>query len=401
MPKYEVHIPAADQGGFNITLKVNADNWMAALKAGMQKLGEQGSVSSNVMVDVQEDQSIHITDNMSGRVFRIRELSEEEARAAQVKRPSQIRPAVAKRPEAKTDPGRPAVAPQAPNDNAKTLIGLQPPVQEKTEPIAKPLDTNKTMPSMSPDEVAKVQAAIKEQEKKQAQEKKAEAVTEPPPKPFRASSGSRVGNKSSPRIEVKNEDVEELEHPVKPVTAPIGRQKSSPAFNQSKHTAEEVLADVFMRITELGDKKDIAEGMQFVLELAMEKVPCEAGSVLSADLSSGDLTFISAIGPRAKELLKSKVIIPAGTGIAGFCSFEGVSVAVSDVQKDPRFYSAVGEKIDFETKSLLCAPMMTHGRSFGCLQLINRKGSPQFAEHEVGVLAYLAHQAALFLNNRI
>ncbi|MER2563190.1 MAG: hypothetical protein ABTQ32_20850, partial [Myxococcaceae bacterium] len=183
MPKYEVHIPAADQGGFNITLKVNADNWMAALKAGMQKLGEQGSVSSNVMVDVQEDQSIHITDNMSGRVFRIRELSEEEARAAQVKRPSQIRPAVAKRPEPKTDPGRPAVSPQAPIDNAKTLIGLQPPVQEKTEPLAKPLDTNKTMPSMSPDEVAKVQAAIKEQEKKQAQEKKSEAVTEPPPKP--------------------------------------------------------------------------------------------------------------------------------------------------------------------------------------------------------------------------
>ncbi len=409
MPKYEVHIPAADQGGFNITLKVNADNWMAALKAGMQKLGEQGSVSSNVMVDVQEDQSIHITDNMSGRVFRIRELSEEEARAAQVKRPSQIRPAVQKRAEPKTDPGRPAVAPQAPSDNSKTLIGLQPPVVDKpetTEPLAKPLDTNKTMPSMSPDEVAKVQAAIKEQEKKDQEKKKedkkkAEAVTEPPPKPFRASSGSRVGAKSSPRIEVKTEDVEELEHPVKPVTAPIGRQKSSPAFNQSKHTAEEVLADVFMRITELGDKKDIAEGMQFVLDLAMEKVPCEAGSVLSADLSSGDLTFISAIGPRAKELLKSKVIIPAGTGIAGFCSFEGVSVAVSDVQKDPRFYSAVGEKIDFETKSLLCAPMMTHGRSFGCLQLINRKGSPQFAEHEVGVLAYLAHQAALFLNNRI
>ena len=28
-------------------------------------------------------------------------------------------------------------------------------------------------------------------------------------------------------------------------------------------------------------------------------------------------------------------------------------------------------------------------------------GGPQFAEHEVGVLAYLAHQAALFLNNRM
>ncbi len=385
MPKYEVHIPAADQGGFNITLKVNADNWMAALKAGMQKLGEQGSVSSNVMVDVQEDQSIHITDNMSGRVFRIRELSEEEAAKAQVKRPSQIRPAVQRKPEPPAQP------------SAKTLVGM-PPTDEKTAPIPpQQFDGSKTLPAMPAEDMAKVRESIRAEQAKKAQ---AEAVTEPPPKPMRASSGSRVGHKSSPRIEVKNEDVEELEHPVKPVTAPIGR-KSSPTHGPSKTSAEEVLADVFMRITELGEKKDTKEAMKFVLDLAMEKVPCEAGSVLSADLSTGDLTFLSAIGPRASELLRSNVVIPAGTGIAGFCSFEGVSVAVSDVQKDPRFYSAVGEKIDFETKSLLCAPMMTHGRSFGCLQLINRKGSPQFAEHEVGVLAYLAHQAALFLNNRM
>jgi hypothetical protein len=380
MPKYEVHIPAAEQGGFNMTLKVNADNWMAALKAGMQKLGEQGSVSSNVMVDVQEDQSIHITDNMSGRVFRIRELSDEEASKAQVKRPSQIRPPVPKRAEAKTDPGRPALA----------------------EPV--PFDPNKTMPAMPAEQAAEIRAAIaKEDEKKKASvspTQKMDPPTEPPPQPYRGSSGSRVGNKGSPRIQVNQEDVEELEHPVKPVTAPIGRQRSSPAFNQDKQTAEEVLAEVFMRITELNEKKDFADAMQFVLELAMEKVPCEAGSVLQADLSSGDLTFITATGPKSKELLKSKVVIPAGTGIAGFCAFEGVSVAVSDVQKDPRFYAAIGEKIDYETKSMLCAPMMTHGRSFGCLQLINRKGGPQFAEHEVGVLAYLAHQAALYLNTR-
>lgn len=386
MPKYEVHIPAAEQAGFNITLKVNAENWMAALKAGMQKLGEQGSVSSNVMVDVQDDQSIHITDNMSGRVFRIRELSEEEAAKAQVKRPSQIRPAVQRR------------QPEPPvHSNDKTLIGAQP-GELKTEPMPRQSeDTSKTLPGLPSEDVAKVREAIRaDREKKAAQE----AKTEPPPKPVRASSGSRVGSKSSPRIEVKNEDVEELEHPVKPVTAPIGR-KSSPTHGPSKSSAEEVLADVFMRITELGEKKDVKDAMKFVLDLAIEKVPCEAGSVLSADLSTGDLTFLSAVGPRASELMRSNVVVPAGTGIAGFCSFEGVSVAVSDVQKDPRFYSAVGEKIDFETKSLLCAPMMTHGRSFGCLQLINRKGGPQFAEHEVGVLAYLAHQAALFLNNRM
>ncbi len=127
MSKFEVHIPATDGNGFNVTLKVGADNWMSALKAGLQKLGEQGTISQNVMVDIQEDNSIHVTEAASGRVFRIRELTEEEAANAQVKRPSQIRPAVAPtRGEVKTEPGIPAVK----------LKGKEPDAA-KTQPISK------------------------------------------------------------------------------------------------------------------------------------------------------------------------------------------------------------------------------------------------------------------------
>jgi hypothetical protein len=45
MAKYEVFLPAAQEGDFNLTLKVDADNWMAALKIGLKKLGEQGARS--------------------------------------------------------------------------------------------------------------------------------------------------------------------------------------------------------------------------------------------------------------------------------------------------------------------------------------------------------------------
>ena len=123
--------------------------------------------------------------------------------------------------------------------------------------------------------------------------------------------------------------------------------------------------------------------------------------MLRADGATGDLSFVAARGPKAKEILRSNIIVPSGTGIAGFCAAEGVSVAVSDVEKDPRFYAEVGARVGYATRSMLCAPMMTHGRSFGCVQVINRKGGPQFLEHEVGVMAYLAHQAALFLNQKL
>ncbi|PZR07572.1 MAG: hypothetical protein DI536_27260 [Archangium gephyra] len=384
MAKFEVHIPATDGNGFNVTLKVGADNWMAALKAGLQKLGEQGAISQNVMVDIQDDNSIHVTEAASGRVFRIRELTEEEAARAQVKRPSQIKPAPTqpalgsvREQDVKTDVGLPAVKAAERPAPAKTAAEL-----EDTARGGPPIDLNKTMPGGPPIQQAPIAAP-----------KSTPAKAAPAPAPRRE-------HRSSARIELK--DVEELVQPVKPHTGSIGRVKSTPnAAKTQRQEAEDVLADIFLRVVELGGKASIEEAMDFVLDLAMEKVPCESASVLRADLATGDLTFIVARGPKAKEIMRARLEIPAGSGIAGFCSAEGVSLAISDVEKDPRFYAEIGERIGYETKSMLCAPMMTHGHSFGCVQLINRKGGPQFLEHEVGVLAYLAHQAALYMNSKL
>src|SRR5207237_8418279 len=108
-----------------------------------------------------------------------------------------------------------------------------------------------------------------------------------------------------------------------------------------------------------------------------------------------------ALGTKAKVLLSQKILVPAGSGIAGFCSMEGASLSISDVDKDPRHYRAIADKVDYDVTSVACAPMMTHGRSFGCVQLINKKGSHSFMDHEIGIISYLAHQAALYLNNRV
>jgi hypothetical protein len=402
MAKFEVHIPASEPGGFNMTLKVVAANWMAALKAGMQKLGEQGTVSQNVMVDVQDDNSIHVTEAASGRVFRIRELTEDEVARAQVKRPSQIRPApvpASTRSELKTDPARPAVA--APTFDDRTQPGNRP--APKTE-VNEPFDPSKTMPAGFAPPPAITEPAPPPVAKKPPPEvtkidKRSGPVPAPVPPPGLAPLPRRQPAKSK-RIELN--DVQELVQPINPVMGNIGRQKSSPTFSRDQRVStEDLLSDIFLRVVELDRLATLEEAMNFVIDLAMEKVPCESASVFRADGATGDLTFITARGPRARQVLTAEIVIPAGEGIAGFCSAEGVSVAVSDVEKDPRFYAAVGEKVDYETKSLLCAPMMTHGRSFGCMQLINRKGGPQFQEHEIGVLAYLAHQAALYMNNKL
>lgn len=350
MANFEVHIPATDGNGFNVTLKVGAENWMSALKAGLQKLGEQGAISQNVMVDIQDDNSIHVTEPASGRVFRIRELTDAEAASAQVKRPSQIKP----------PPTR---------HEAKTVINVAAP---QFTPAEKSKASDATVPGVPP---AQLHAA----------------PTAPPP---------RVGHKSSPRLEVSH--VEELVQPVRAPSGTIGRPRSSPdVLKTQRQQTEEILADIFLRVADLSTIREVKAAMEFILDLVMEKIPCEAGSVLKSDGATGDLTFITARGPKAKEVLGANIVVPAGTGIAGFCASEGVSVAISDVQKDPRFYAEVGARVGYATQSMLSAPMMTHGHSFGCIQVMNRKGGPQFLEHEIGVIAYLAHQAALFLNQKL
>ncbi len=354
MAKFEVHIPAGNTGGFNTTLKVDADNWMAALKAGLSKLGEQGALVQNVMVDIQEDNSVHVTESRSGRVFRIRELSEAEAAAAPVKKGSGVK----------------ASAATAANAAATIRMDVPEFLKSQAKPSAAEAPTQPPTPSP------------------------AEAATAPmPPAAAKHHAHPKKKHKSDA------DEVVELEHPTMPIKGAIGRDKSK-GKAKGEPEIEDVLADIFMTIQDINSKTSPEEAMEFVLSLALEKVPSDAGSVLHADSGTGDLTFFAAHGPAAKELLRSKIVIPQGSGIAGFCTTEGVSVAVSDVQKDPRFYSEVADKVDYETKSLCCAPMMARGRTFGCIQLINKKSGATFAEWELGVLSYLANQAAVYLNDR-
>lgn len=354
MAKFEVFIPAAEAGGFDTTLKIDAANWMAALKAGLQRLGEQGATIQNVLVDIQDDNSIHVTEPKDGRVFRIRELTEEEAAKAPIKRPSQIRAQQEAQKQVKTEPNMPAVAPAT----------------EVTQPASA------TVPSM-------------------------EAITDVP-KPAVVKPPQRVTNKSSPRIDVSQLKIDELQKPTQQPKGPIGRPKTQPGLKAVANVnIEDILAEIFERVQDIHSKTSPEDALAFVLDLALEKVPADSGSVFRADYATGDLSFAVARGPKAKELLSQKIVVPAGTGIAGFCSMEGVSVAVSDVDKDPRHYKAVADKVDYDVTSVACAPMMTHGRSFGCVQLINKKGSHSFADHEIGIISYLAHQAALYLNNRV
>jgi GAF domain-containing protein len=145
------------------------------------------------------------------------------------------------------------------------------------------------------------------------------------------------------------------------------------------------------------DFKQRDDGLGYLLELAMDKIACEAGFVL---LTRGDqLRFAVGRGAKAAEVLKAGIPIPVGTGITGFCAQELVCLAVSDVEKDRRFFRRISRAVGYETRSILCSPVVKAGRVYGTIELKNKKGGA-FDGADLAVLAYLAHQAANLLELR-
>lgn len=360
MARFEVFIPAAEPGSFDVTLRVDAANWMQALKTGFHRLGEQGLVPHNVLVDVQDDGSVHVTDVSSARVFRIRELTEAEAAAGKPKpKPTPIGTPLP------TEPVAPAPSPAMVARPEPPLVGTAPEVKDPHQ--ASGMDVPPA-PGLEP------------------------TLVRPPDRPT-SPMAARPTPMSTPRVVLP--PTQELVSSAKPPTGPIGRRKParSPAAQM-----DDVLAEVFERVQGVYQRRDAADGLGYLLDLAMEKIPVEAGSVFSSELVSGDLRFVVVRGPKAQEILEAKIVIPAGTGIVGFCAVEGVSLALSDVQKDPRYYRGVSDRVHYETRSILCSPIIAHGRTFGCMELVNRRESPLFTEYEVGMLSYIAHQGALFLD---
>ena len=339
MPKFEVYVPPAPpQLPVAVTLRVESENWLAALKVGLQKVGG-GELAANILCDIQSDGSIHVTDPGGARVFRIREMREAE----------------------------PTLAPPPADPNRTAVMHAPPPASPQRAPSAPPrAAAPPPRPPPTPPPAARAPAAP------------------PPAAPPRPAPAPRLTPDTVASL------VEEVAGPAEPQPDRIGRVSTGEA------APGDVLADVFFRAAELGQKTNREEGLRFILDLAMDKVRCDAGSVLLSRFQTNDLAFVAARGPKADEIMRLRLSVPFGKGIVGFSAQENVCLAVSDAEKDPRFYRAVSQAVGYATRSALCAPISAAGRVRGALELLN-KGSGAFTASDLAVLSYLGHKAAEFL----
>ena len=139
-----------------------------------------------------------------------------------------------------------------------------------------------------------------------------------------------------------------------------------------------------------------------VIELVMEKIrhliPSEAWSLLMVDEDKQELVFEAALGAKGRDVAAFRLKI--GEGVAGWVAQSGKPAIVNDVARDPRFTQRVDSRTQFETRSILCAPLVSRGRTIGVLEILNKLGG-RFTHADLALVLTLVEPCAIAIENAI
>jgi len=140
---------------------------------------------------------------------------------------------------------------------------------------------------------------------------------------------------------------------------------------------------------------------QKVFSMIMENTNKVAGSEASTlfllDENSDELVFCMPTGPMADKLANKR--IKKGQGIAGWVLENGEPAIVPDVKQDPRFFTGIDADTGFQTKSVLCVPLMLNHQPIGVIEAINKQDGSSFTEKDALLLSAFAEQTVMAIEN--
>jgi phosphoserine phosphatase RsbU/P len=149
----------------------------------------------------------------------------------------------------------------------------------------------------------------------------------------------------------------------------------------------------------LADMESLEELLPRLLELAKDVTGAEASSVMLYNPRRNVLEFASikdeVVGDNVAEVLKSKVELRMGEGIAGWVAQHRKPVIVGDVQSDPRFFKGADKQTGFVTQNLLCVPLIHRHELLGVISVLNAKDKACFDSVDQELLESFANLAAV------
>ncbi len=137
--------------------------------------------------------------------------------------------------------------------------------------------------------------------------------------------------------------------------------------------------------------------LDIIVEVAIKLTETEAASILLLDEKTGELHFEATMGVKRAEV--KPMVVPLEGSIAGWIVTHGQPLIVDNVRQDARHYSQVDNATQFDTRSILGAPLRVKDRTIGVLEVLNKRDNSPFNQQDVETLETLAAQAAVAITN--
>jgi diguanylate cyclase (GGDEF)-like protein len=156
-----------------------------------------------------------------------------------------------------------------------------------------------------------------------------------------------------------------------------------------------ILTDIVKTANSILEPRKVIET---IMTRIQQLIPSEAWSMLMVDEEKQELTFELALGEKGKDVAGFRVKI--GEGVAGWVAQTGKPTIVNNTAKDPRFAKRFDTETQFKTRSILCAPLISRGRTIGVVQVINRRGG-RFTQTDLEMLMTMVEPCAIAIENAI
>lgn len=141
----------------------------------------------------------------------------------------------------------------------------------------------------------------------------------------------------------------------------------------------------------------IEDVLNYAMQWAEEFMNAEASTVYELDEDKGEI-FIRIARGKKKEPVK-RIKLKLGEGVAGRVIQSGEPVVMQDVSHEKIFSNKFDTKTGFETRSMLCVPLILRDKSIGAFQVLNKRSGQPFTDADMELLTSMSQQIAVSLDN--
>jgi serine phosphatase RsbU (regulator of sigma subunit)/anti-sigma regulatory factor (Ser/Thr protein kinase) len=141
---------------------------------------------------------------------------------------------------------------------------------------------------------------------------------------------------------------------------------------------------------------DLDDLLVLIINELVQAIDAERGAVYLLD--EGNRVLYSRVLSTDSGGLQ-EIRLPVGQGLAGHVAASGKVLNIQDAYEDARFDRAFDRLTGFRTRTILTVPMRNpQGDIVGVVQVVNKKDGP-FTERDEQLLAAIANQAAISIEN--